>query len=55
MEPEDVAGWVWRQKRILLRFRSVEERDLWNAPALLGLCLGLLSVEWILRRRWGLA
>lgn len=55
MEPEDVAGWVSRQKRILLRFRSVEERDLWNAPALLGLCLGLLSVEWILRRRWGLA
>ena len=33
----------------------VEERDLWDMPALLMLLLGLLGVEWAFRRTRGLA
>jgi len=33
----------------------VEYRDLWDMPILLLLLVGLLSTEWSLRRRWGLA
>jgi len=33
----------------------VEEKDLWDMPALLALVVILLGVEWTLRRRWGLA
>jgi uncharacterized membrane protein len=31
-----------------------ERRDLWNEPWALLLVIGLLSAEWVLRRRWGL-
>ena len=31
-----------------------EQRDLWHEPWAYALVLGLLSAEWILRRRWGL-
>jgi uncharacterized membrane protein len=31
-----------------------ERRDLWHEPWAFGLVIGLLSAEWILRRRWGL-
>jgi hypothetical protein len=31
-----------------------ERRDLWHEPWAFGLVIVLLSVEWILRRRWGL-
>jgi hypothetical protein len=31
-----------------------ERRDLWHEPWAYALVLGLLSAEWILRRRWGL-
>ena len=33
----------------------VEEKDLWDMPALLGLIVLLVGVEWALRRQWGLA
>ncbi len=33
---------------------SPERRDLWHEPWAFGLIIGLLSAEWILRRRWGL-
>jgi hypothetical protein len=33
----------------------VEEKDLWDMPALLGLIVVLAGVEWTLRRQWGLA
>jgi hypothetical protein len=31
-----------------------ERRDLWHEPWAFALVVGLLSTEWILRRRWGL-
>jgi len=31
-----------------------EQRDLWHEPWAYALILGMLSAEWILRRRWGL-
>jgi hypothetical protein len=31
------------------------DRELWDMPALFLLCLVLLSVEWIVRRKSGLA
>ena len=31
-----------------------ERRDLWHEPWAYAIVLGLLSAEWILRRRWGL-
>ncbi len=33
----------------------VQEKDLWDMPALLLLLVGLVGAEWALRRRWGLA
>ena len=33
----------------------VEEKDLWDMPALLGLLVILAGVEWTLRRQWGFA
>jgi len=33
----------------------VQEKDLWDMPAVLVLLLGLAGGEWLLRRRWGLA
>ncbi|HAU38022.1 MAG TPA: hypothetical protein DCX07_09950 [Phycisphaerales bacterium] len=35
--------------------RRVVDRDLWDMPALLVLCLVTVSIEWIVRRRTGLA
>jgi uncharacterized membrane protein len=34
---------------------EVRRLDLWDAPLVLVLLLGLLGAEWVLRRRWGLA
>jgi uncharacterized membrane protein len=34
--------------------RPPEERELWQTPWMLALVLGMLSIEWGLRRRWGL-
>ena len=34
---------------------AVENRPLWNMPILFVLLLGLLSAEWLLRRKWDLA
>ena len=31
-----------------------EQHDLWHAPWAFALVAALLSVEWVLRRRWGL-
>jgi uncharacterized membrane protein len=31
-----------------------EQRDLWHTPWAFALIVGLLSAEWVLRRRWGL-
>jgi hypothetical protein len=33
----------------------VQEKDLWDMPAVLVLLIGLAGGEWLLRRRWGLA
>jgi len=33
----------------------VQEKDLWDMPAVLVLLVGLVGGEWLLRRRWGLA
>jgi uncharacterized membrane protein len=33
----------------------VQEKDLWDMPAVLVLLVGLAGSEWLLRRRWGLA
>ena len=33
----------------------VQEKDLWDMPAVLVLLVGLAGGEWLLRRRWGLA
>ena len=33
----------------------VQEKDLWDMPAILLLIVGLVGGEWALRRRWGLA
>ena len=33
----------------------VQEKDLWDMPAVLLLLVGLVSCEWLLRRKWGLA
>jgi hypothetical protein len=33
----------------------VQEKDLWDMPAVLMLLVGLAGGEWLLRRRWGLA
>ncbi len=33
----------------------VQEKDLWDMPAVLLLLVGLVGSEWALRRRWGLA
>jgi uncharacterized membrane protein len=33
----------------------VQEKDLWDMPAVLTLLIGLAGGEWLLRRRWGLA
>ncbi len=33
----------------------VQEKDLWDMPAVLILLVGLAGGEWLLRRRWGLA
>jgi uncharacterized membrane protein len=36
------------------RATELERRDLWHEPWAIGLVIGLLSAEWVLRRRWGL-
>ena len=30
------------------------QRDMWHEPWAFALVIGLLSAEWVLRRRWGL-
>ncbi len=34
--------------------RRTEQRELWHTPWMLALIVGLLGLEWALRRRWGL-
>ena len=36
------------------RALAPEQRDIWHEPWTFALVVALLSVEWILRRRWGL-
>ena len=45
-----------RQQEILAvpQGAALEPRDLWHTPVTFVLVAGLLSAEWILRRRWGL-
>lgn len=38
-----------------LRLRELPSRPIWNHWAVATMVVGLLSAEWILRRRWGLA
>jgi hypothetical protein len=36
------------------QYAPPERRDLWHEPWAFAAIIGLLSAEWILRRRWGL-
>lgn len=46
-----VSSWL---QSILRQPAEPERRDLWHEPWTFALVIGLLSAEWILRRRWGL-
>jgi hypothetical protein len=46
-----VPGWL---QATVPQNAAPERRDLWHEPGAFALIVGLLSVEWILRRRWGL-
>lgn len=50
--PDEVKAAVGRLKQ---RSARPTDRDLWDMPVLFVLCLAILSVEWISRRRSGLA
>jgi uncharacterized membrane protein len=52
---EELPRWSSRLPRRTLTVRSVRETDVWNAPILLLGALALLSLEWLLRRRSGMA
>jgi len=52
---EEVPGWVQRLPRRTLTVRSLRETDIWNAPILLLAALALLGLEWVFRRRAGMA
>jgi uncharacterized membrane protein len=46
-----VPGWL---QATVPQNAAPERRDLWHEPWAFALIIGLLSTEWILRRRWGL-
>jgi uncharacterized membrane protein len=46
-----VPGWL---QATVPQNAAPERRDLWHEPWAFALIIGLLSAEWILRRRWGL-
>jgi uncharacterized membrane protein len=46
-----VPGWL---QAAVPQNAAPERRDLWHEPWAFALIIGLLSAEWILRRRWGL-
>ncbi|OGA51777.1 MAG: hypothetical protein A3G25_06265 [Betaproteobacteria bacterium RIFCSPLOWO2_12_FULL_63_13] len=46
-----VSSWL---QSIVRQPAEPERRDLWHEPWTFALVIGLLSAEWILRRRWGL-
>jgi uncharacterized membrane protein len=46
-----VPGWL---QATAPQNAAPERRDLWHEPWAFALVIGLLSAEWILRRRWGL-
>jgi hypothetical protein len=46
-----VPGWL---QATVPQNAAPERRDLWHEPWAFALIVGLLSAEWILRRRWGL-
>lgn len=50
-EASKIAGWLQEAAPLLA---TPERRDLWHEPWVLALVVTLISVEWILRRRWGL-
>ncbi len=50
----DAAGVVEPLRASRQERGVVERRDLWNTPWAFAIVLALLSVEWTLRRRWGL-
>ena len=50
-EAEQVAAWL---QSLAPLDAEPERRDLWHEPWAYALVLTLLSVEWMLRRRWGL-
>src|SRR5262249_23432204 len=46
-----IPGWL---RAAVPQNAAPERRDLWHEPWAFALIIGLLSAEWILRRRWGL-
>ena len=46
-----VPSWL---QAIVPQHAAPERRDLWHEPWAFALVIALLSLEWILRRRWGL-
>ncbi len=55
LRAEELAGWISSLKPKPLTVRTTIETPLWNAPIGLMFALGLLSAEWVLRRRVGLS
>jgi hypothetical protein len=54
VRPSDASRLVaWLQETSPQR-AAPERRDLWHEPWAFAVVIGLLSAEWILRRRWGL-
>jgi hypothetical protein len=47
----DVVPWL---QSTVPQHVTAEQRDLWHEPGAFAAVVGLLSAEWILRRRWGL-
>ena len=50
-EASKIASWL---QATVPQNAAPERRDLWHEPWAFALIVGLLSAEWILRRRWGL-
>jgi hypothetical protein len=55
LRAEEAAAWADGQKPRNLTVRTVVETPLWNAPIGLIAAVGLLSLEWLVRRRVGMA
>ena len=50
----DVAGLVESLRTAVPAAKLANRRDLWHNAWSFGIVMGLLAVEWTLRRRWGL-